>query len=82
MIRVLEGLGRELNLQKSMVVPRLRGSAVARVTRHALVWRGDGQYLRLRSDPKDLCIPIATSMPYLCATLSYENFELQTFNQD
>ena len=79
LIGVLEGLGMEINLQKSLVVLRLRGSAVARVTRHILVWRDDGQYLRLRSEPKDLYIPVSSTMPYLGATLSYENFELQTF---
>ncbi|CAE7865787.1 unnamed protein product, partial [Symbiodinium necroappetens] len=77
-IQVLEGLGMELNLQKSLVVLRLRGSAVASATRHALVWHNDVQYLRLQSEPKDLYIPVATSMPYLGATLSHENFELQT----
>ncbi|CAE7567920.1 unnamed protein product [Symbiodinium necroappetens] len=76
---VLAGLGMEINFRKSVAVLRLRGSAVARVSRHALVWRADGQYLRVRSDPQDFYIPVASTMPYLGAILAYDNYELKTF---
>ncbi|OLP95873.1 LINE-1 reverse transcriptase-like [Symbiodinium microadriaticum] len=76
---VLEGLGMAINFQKSVAVLRLRGAAVARVSRHVLVWRPDGQYLRVRSDPHDFYIPVASTMSYLGATLSYDNYELKTF---
>ncbi|CAE7531981.1 unnamed protein product, partial [Symbiodinium necroappetens] len=76
---VLDGLGMAINFQKSVAVLRLRGAAVARVSRHVLVWRPDGQYLRVRSDPHDFYIPVASTMSYLGATLSYDNYELKTF---
>ena len=76
---VLEGLGMEINFQKSVVVLRLRGVAVTRLTRNVLVWRNDGQYLRVRSDPHDFYIPVAATMSYLGATLSYDNYEMKTF---
>ena len=78
-IRVLERLGMEINLQKSLAVLKLRGHAVERVTRHSVVWVSGSRHLRIRSEPCDVLIPIETEMPYLGAMLSYNHFELQTF---
>ncbi|CAE7619848.1 unnamed protein product, partial [Symbiodinium sp. KB8] len=79
LIRLLQDLGMAVNFQKSLAVLRLRGSSVPRINRSFLVWRDGAQYLRLRSEPQDIFLPLAGMMPYLGVTLSDDNFELQTF---
>ena len=77
-IELLASLGMSVNFQKSLAVLRLRGHAVHKTCRSALVWRDGSQLLRIRSGTCDILIPTANTMPYLGATLSYDNFELQT----
>ena len=77
-IDLLSSLGMSVNFQKSLVVLRLRGDAVAKTCRSALVWQDGAQHLRLRSGSRDVLLPILLAIPYLGAQLSYDNFELQT----
>ena len=81
LIETLQSLGMEVNCQKSVVVLKLCGKAVAQACKHLLVWREGVQLLRLRGahNNNDIYIPCQSSMPYLGAELSYDNFELQTF---
>ncbi|CAE7678489.1 unnamed protein product, partial [Symbiodinium necroappetens] len=81
LIETLQSLGMEVNCQKSVVVLKLCGKAVAQACKHLLVWREGVQLLRLRGEhnQNDIYIPCQSSMPYLGAALSYDNFELQTF---
>ena len=79
LIEALHALGMSVNFQKSIVVLRLCGRAVATLSKSYLVWRNGTQHLRLRCAECDMYIPCSTSMPYLGATLSYDNFELQTY---
>ena len=79
LIEALHALGMSVNFQKSIVVLRLCGKAVAALSKSYLVWRNGAQHLRLRCADCDMYIPCSTSMPYLGATLSYDNFELQTY---
>ncbi|CAE7466581.1 unnamed protein product [Symbiodinium sp. CCMP2592] len=79
LIDTLGSLGMSINFQKSLIVLRLRGSAVARACRSILVWRDGGQHVRIRSGSQDYWIPTAATMPYLGAVLSYDSFEQQTF---
>ena len=77
----LQSLGMEVNCQKSVVVLKLCGKAVAQACKLLLVWREGVQLLRLRGahNNNDIYIPCQSSMPHLGAELSYDNFELQTF---
>ena len=79
LIEILIGLGMAVNFQKSLVVLRLRGSAVTKTCRAVLVWRDGCQHVRIRSGTKDYWLPASTVMPYLGAVLSHDNSELQTF---
>ena len=81
LIETLQSLGMEVNCQKSVVVLKLCGKAVAQACKHLLVWREGVQLLRDRGEhnQNDIYIPCQSSMPYLGAALSYDNFELQTF---
>ncbi|CAE7427449.1 L96 [Symbiodinium sp. CCMP2592] len=79
LIEALLHLGMAVNFQKSLVVLRVCGTAVAQLCKSCLVWRNGTQHLRIRCHDNDMYIPCATSMPYLGATLSYDNFELQTY---
>ena len=78
-IEALQELGMAVNFQKSVVVLGLCGQAVARVCKSFLVWRHGTQHLRLRCGDQDMYIPCESTLSYLGATLSYDNFELQTF---
>ena len=79
LIEALCLLGMSVNFQKSVVVLRLCGKAVERLSKSYLVWRSGVQHLRVRCTDNDIYIPCATQMPYLGAELSYDNFELKTF---
>ncbi|CAE7359427.1 unnamed protein product [Symbiodinium microadriaticum] len=79
LIEALRLLGMSVNFQKSVVVLRLCGKAVERLSKSYLVWRSGVQHLRVRCTDNDIYIPCATQMPYLGAELSYDNFELKTF---
>ena len=80
LIEALQHLGMDVNCQKSLVVLRICGTAVANVSKSYLVWRRGVHHLRIRCRDCDMYIPCSTTMSYLGATLSYDNFESQTFH--
>ena len=79
LIDILGQLGMAVSFQKSVVVLKLRGKIVAKLTKPILVWKQGIQQLRIRCEHLDVHIPTATTIAYLGATLSYGNYEMQTF---
>eukprot|EP00439_Symbiodinium_sp_Y106_P019055 s3154_g2.t1 len=68
-----------ISFQKSVVVFLACGKAVAQMCKSLLVWRQGVQHLRIRGEGLNVDIPRESTIACLSATLSYGNYELQTF---
>ena len=81
LLDVLAEVGLELNIDKAVVILRLRGKRQAAIMRRYVKRTPTGAYLRIpRGSGEERCIRLVRTFKYLGVQLSYYNFARETMN--